>query len=113
MNQPNLQPIWDAVSQVPEGKVASYGQIAEMAGMKGEAQFVGRSLSNIPKRLSLPWHRIIRGDGSIAFPEDSLIAKEQAQKLMDEGITVINNKIPMQVFQWTREEAGSQFQLGL
>ena len=113
MEQPDLQPIWDAVAKVPRGKVASYGQIAELAGMKGEAQFVGRSLSNVPKRLNLPWHRIIRGDGSIAFPEDSLIAKEQAQCLMDEGITVINNKIPMQVFQWTREEAGSQFQLEL
>lgn len=113
MNQPDLQPIWDAVSQVPPGKVASYGQIAEMAGMRGEAQFVGRSLSDAPRQLSLPWHRIIRGDGSIAFPDDSKIAKEQAQRLMDEGVTVINNKIPMQVFQWVREETGSQFQLEL
>ena len=107
----NLEAIWEAVRKIPEGKVASYGQIAEMAGIKGEAQLVGRSLSESPKHLKLPWHRIIKEDGSIAFPEGSTNANEQAQRLLDEGITVIDHRVPMQVFRWTDDQSATQFQL--
>ncbi|KXS50762.1 MAG: methylated-DNA-protein-cysteine methyltransferase related protein, partial [Marinobacter sp. T13-3] len=63
------QKIWQVVAAIPEGKVASYGQIAAMAGLGRQARFVGRALGRLPAGHSIPWHRVIRSNGQIAFPE--------------------------------------------
>jgi len=53
---------------------------------------VARILSNNEDRL-LPWHRILRSDGSIAFPKDSAHYSEQIQCLRAEGVEVVNGKV--------------------
>jgi methylated-DNA-protein-cysteine methyltransferase-like protein len=81
-----------AIRDVPKGEVAGYGEIARRAGLPGRARMVARLLSN-NEDAELPWHRIMRSDGSIAFPKDSAHYAEQIQRLRAEGIEVVNGKV--------------------
>jgi len=51
--------IWQIVQQIPKGKVATYGHIAELCGLKGQARLVGYALHNLPEKTKIPWHRVI------------------------------------------------------
>ena len=59
--------IWDTIRDVPKGSVASYGQIAEVAGIPRGARQVGYALRHLPDEHNVPWHRIIQASGKIAF----------------------------------------------
>lgn len=76
-----------AVRAIPRGEVAGYGEVARRAGLPGRARLVARILSdgNVP---GLPWHRVLRSDGRIAFPEGSEGFDEQVQRLRAEGVRV-------------------------
>lgn len=81
-----------AIRAVPRGHVAGYGEIARRAGLPGRARMVARLLSgNDDARL--PWHRILRSDGRIAFPPDSPQFAEQSQRLRAEGVMVENGRV--------------------
>ncbi len=81
-----------AIRAVPKGEVAGYGEIARRAGLSGRARMVARLLSN-NQDSELPWHRILRSDGSIAFPKNSAHYAEQIQRLRAEGVVVVNGKV--------------------
>ncbi|MGS0725371.1 MGMT family protein, partial [Shewanella sp. 0m-11] len=51
--------IWHIVSMIPEGKVCSYGKVADLAGLPGRARYVSKALKLAPDELNLPWHRVI------------------------------------------------------
>ncbi|MBC3766691.1 MGMT family protein [Neptunicella marina] len=99
MNQA-LQKIWKTVAMVPKGKVASYGQIADLAGLPGRARMVGKSLGQVPDGQTLPWYRILRSNGQIAFPAGSESAERQKGLLQEEGVVVLNNRVRLKDFQW-------------
>lgn len=82
-----------AVRALPRGRVASYGQIAERAGLPGRARLVARVLSRAPASLRLPWHRVLRSDGRIAFPPGSRGHDEQLRRLRAEGVAVRNGRV--------------------
>jgi methylated-DNA-protein-cysteine methyltransferase-like protein len=84
-----------AIRAVPRGEVAGYGHIAQRAGLPGRARMVARILSenSDPK---LPWHRVLRSDGRIAFPEGSKGYREQSQRLRAEGVTVVKGRVRLQ-----------------
>ena len=86
-----------AIRAVPRGQVAGYGHIAQRAGLPGRARMVARLLSENADP-DLPWHRILRSDGRIAFPPGSKGYREQSQRLRTEGVKVENGrvKIPAQ-----------------
>jgi methylated-DNA-protein-cysteine methyltransferase-like protein len=94
------QKIWQVVAAIPEGSVASYGQVAAMAGLGRQARFVGRALGRLPAGHSIPWHRVIRSNGQIAFPEDTEARQLQTEKLRMEGVEVIKGRVRMKAFQW-------------
>lgn len=81
-----------AIRAVPKGEIAGYGEIARRAGLPGRARMVARLLSHNEDK-QLPWHRILRSDGSIAFPKDSEHYAEQIQRLRAEGVEVVNGKV--------------------
>lgn len=81
-----------AVRAVPRGQIAGYGEIARRAGLPGRARMVARVLSENDDR-KLPWHRILRSDGRIAFPADSAQFVEQAQRLRAEGVVVVKGRV--------------------
>ena len=83
-----------AIRAVPRGQVAGYGTIAKRAGLPGRARLVARILSENDDRR-LPWHRILRSDGRIAFPPDSPGFAEQSQRLRVEGVDVRNGRVRM------------------
>lgn len=97
---PAFQRIWQTVKFIPPGKVSSYGQIADLAGLPGRARLVGKALGHTPKEIDVPWHRVLRASGQIAFPKGSATALEQAGKLQEEGVPVFNNRVRLKDFQW-------------
>ncbi|WP_027857228.1 MGMT family protein [Marinobacterium jannaschii] len=99
-NQEHQQRFWQVVAQIPYGKVASYGQVAELAGLPGLARAVGRTMSRLPKDTSLPWHRVINAQGRISFPIDSDGYKRQRERLEAEGISLINGRVQMKHYRW-------------
>lgn len=94
------QKIWQVVAAIPQGKVASYGQVAAMAGLGRQARFVGRALGKLPAGHSIPWYRVIRSNGEIAFPEGTETRRLQTEKLRLEGVEVMKGRIKMREFQW-------------
>ena len=80
------QKIWQVVAAIPPGCVASYGQIADMA--------------KLPEGHTIPWYRVIRSNGQIAFPIGNEAFEKQAQSLREEGVLVVDGRISMKQFQW-------------
>jgi len=83
--------IWDVVSSIPYGQVMSYGQVAKAAGYPRHARMVSRAMSRSDKKL--PWHRVIKSDGTLAFPADSDYYQQQKASLMSEGVVLLNGKV--------------------
>lgn len=81
-----------AVRAVPRGQVAGYGEIARRAGLPGRARMVARMLSENDDP-QLPWHRVLRSDGRIAFPPDHAHFAEQQQRLRAEGVRIENGRV--------------------
>ena len=94
------QKIWQVVAAIPAGQVASYGQIADMAGLGRQARYIGKALGKLPEGHSIPWYRVIRSNGQIAFPIGSEAFETQAQSLREEGVVVVDGRISMKQFGW-------------
>lgn len=100
MSKQQYAAIWHVVSLIPPGKVASYGQVADLAGLPGRARMVGKALGAVPAGQSVPWFRVLRASGQIAFPAGSELALRQAHLLRDDGVEVRNNRVNMRLFGW-------------
>ena len=96
----NYQRIWRTVQAIPEGRVASYGQIADLAGLPRRARLVGRALGEVPDDQTVPWYRVLRSDGRIAFPAGSPQAERQKQRLQEEDVVVLNYRVRLGEFGW-------------
>lgn len=94
------QKIWQVVAAIPPGRVASYGQVAEMAGLGRQARFVGRALGKLPPGHRIPWFRVLRSNGQIAFPQGSDAYERQVGLLQEEGVVVISGRVSMNEFRW-------------
>ncbi len=82
--------IWQVVAMIPNGRVASYGQVAKLAGMPSHARLVGRTLSNLPKRSKLPWHRVVNAQLQISNPHNPDL---QAKRLRREGVEFVGARV--------------------
>ena len=94
------QRLYSIIQQIPKGCVATYGQVAELAGLPGCARMVGRTLSQLPSGSQLPWHRVIAASGKISLPENSDSFIEQKQRLQEEGVRVNKNRVNLSARQW-------------
>ena len=80
--------------------MATYGQIAAMAGSPRAARQVVRALHTSSRSHSLPWHRVINSKGEVALPAGRGF-EEQSQLLRDEGVEVTTNgQIDLKRYQW-------------
>lgn len=84
--------IYAAIRAIPAGEVAGYGEVARRAGLPGRARLVARLLSESAEP-GLPWHRVLRSDGRIAFPPGSPGHREQAERLRVEGVEVVAGRV--------------------
>lgn len=94
------QAIFRAIRAIPRGRVAAYGEVASRAGLPGRARLVGRVLRESPASAKLPWHRVLRADGRLAFPEDSVPYAEQRKRLAREGVDLLGGRVPRRYFAW-------------
>lgn len=99
---PEAERILATVARVPRGRVASYGQVASIAGLPGRARLVGWALRNAPEGTVLPWHRVLRADGRIAFPEGSESHARQVRLLARERVAVAQGRVDLARYGWHR-----------
>ena len=92
--------IWNRVAIIPPGKVASYGQIAQLVGIPRGARMVGWALGRAPAELKLPWHRVLNAQGRIALPAGSRGYRRQQEQLQQEGIEVTSGRVDLSRFGW-------------
>lgn len=90
------------VRQVPRGRVATYGWVAERAGLVRGARRVGRALRELPDWKRVPWHRVINAAGRISLPRGSAGFERQRRLLEREGIVFRNGRIDLKRFGWQR-----------
>ncbi len=88
------------VAAIPAGNVATYGQIAKLAGLPGYARFVGATLRQLPANSTLPWYRVINASGRISFPRGSPAYLRQKERLSTEGIVVDQGRISLRDYRW-------------
>lgn len=94
--------IYEAVKKIPRGRVATYGQIARVAGLARQARQVGYALSQLT-RDDVPWHRVINAKGEISPRGEPGFDERQRAFLRKEGVTFSKDgKVPLARFQWQR-----------
>ena len=98
--QQRLQRIYETIREIPPGRVVSYGQIAELAGIRRGARQVGWALRQLPDDHDVPWHRVIRASGRIAFAAGSHAFERQCRRLRAEGVRVEAGKVDLREFAW-------------
>jgi methylated-DNA-protein-cysteine methyltransferase related protein len=62
----SYQRIYRVVRRIPKGRVATYGQVASLAGLAGHARQVGYALHALPQGSIVPWHRVVNAAGRIS-----------------------------------------------
>ena len=92
--------VYAAVCKIPEGKVATYGQIAWLIGNGGAARAVGNALHVNPYFGTVPCHRVVNAAGFLARDFGFGGAEKQREMLEAEGIVVIDGKVDLAKYQW-------------
>ncbi|WP_440902129.1 MGMT family protein [Actinosynnema sp.] len=85
--------IRETVRAIPEGRVATYGDVAKLSRAPS-ARLVGQVLNQDGR--DLPWHRVLKADGTCA-PH---IAEEQLQRLREEGVVPVGGKVDVRAYRW-------------
>jgi len=80
------QAVYAVVRRIPEGRVATYGQVAALAGRPGAARQVGYALAAAPRELGLPWQRVINAHGEVSRRADPGDEEYQRLLLQAEGV---------------------------
>jgi methylated-DNA-protein-cysteine methyltransferase-like protein len=98
----SYESIYRIVRRIPRGRVATYGQVAELAGLAGHARQVGYALHALPDHSSLPWQRVVNARGEVSPRSDgSPMAGLQRVLLQAEGVAFdAAGRIPLRRFRW-------------
>ena len=94
------------IRRIPPGRVATYGQIARLAGAPRRARHVGQALAGVPRELELPWHRVINAQGRISrrapSPSRAVGSPERRQRrlLEREGVRFRNGIVDLAQYRW-------------
>jgi methylated-DNA-protein-cysteine methyltransferase-like protein len=90
------------VSRIPRGRVATYGQVARLAGAPGQARLVGYALASLRDGSPVPWHRVVNARGEVSERSDgSPMGAVQRVRLRREGVRFDERaRISLKLFQW-------------
>ena len=93
--------IYAVVRRIPHGRVATYGQVALLAGLSGHARQVGYALHSMAAHLPVPWHRVVNARGAISPRSEPGSDRIQRQLLEREGV-VFNeaDRLELSHYQW-------------
>ena len=93
--------IYSVVDQIPYGRVASYGQVAALAGQSGQARQVGYALNVLPAKSGIPWHRVINAKGEVSPRSEGCWDDFQRHLLEEEGVVFgANGRVDLVQFRW-------------
>ncbi len=100
--------IYAVVRQIPQGQVATYGQVAELAGYGGKARLVGYALYRVAPAEDIPWQRVVNARGEISRSPHRYGSDDYQRVLLEsEGITFdTTGRIDLQRYRW-RADLGS------
>lgn len=94
--------IYKVIKRIPRGRVATYGQIATLAGVDGHARQVGYALHSLPSGANVPWHRVINARGEVSPRSTSDWHELQRLLLESEGIEFdARGRIELAKYQWS------------
>lgn len=91
-----VKTVWQVVRDIPRGHVLTYGEVARLAGQPRGARKVGQALRRAPRKMQLPWHRVINAQGRISFPEDSYSWRRQKDLLETEGVVFLDGRVDLE-----------------
>lgn len=92
--------IYALTKQIPRGKVATYGQLASLAGSPGAARAVGMCMKTNPYAPVVPCHRVVAADGSLTGYSAGNGVSTKREMLLKEGVVFRNDKVDLQKSQW-------------
>jgi methylated-DNA-protein-cysteine methyltransferase-like protein len=97
----NYERIYAIIRRIPKGKVATYGQIAMMAGLAGHARQVGYALHVLPQKSNVPWQRVINAQGRISLRSHDIHSSIQKEILLAEGVSFdADDRISLAEYGW-------------
>ena len=93
--------IYSTVKRIPRGRVATYGQIAMLAGRPGQPRQVGYALNALSESRAVPWHRVINAQGTISPRSQPMFEKIQRALLVREGVKFdAGGRVDLDRFGW-------------
>lgn len=90
------------VKRIPRGRVSTYGDVADAAGLPRRARLVGTVLRTTSARV--PWQRVINASGRISFPLGSEAHTRQRKLLEGEGVDFVGGRIDLRRYGWPQRE---------
>jgi methylated-DNA-protein-cysteine methyltransferase-like protein len=90
------------IRRIPRGQVATYGQVAALAGLPRRARMVGHALSSTPEDVDVPWHRVVNAQGRVSPRGDLGLAEGFQRHLLEEEGVVFSQsgRIDLDRFGW-------------
>lgn len=104
MSQSTFDRIYEVVKQIPYGQVATYGQVAAIAGNKRWARVVGYALHVNPDPDKIPCYRVVNKEGKVSEAFAFGGSNQQIELLMAEGVELANGYVNMKKYQWERPD---------
>jgi methylated-DNA-protein-cysteine methyltransferase-like protein len=92
------------IRRIPRGRVCTYGNVADVAGLPRRARLVGTVLRQAPASRGLPWYRVINAGGRISLPAGSDAYQRQRSKLEAEGVLFIGGRVDLQRHGWPERD---------
>jgi methylated-DNA-protein-cysteine methyltransferase-like protein len=92
--------IYALVAVIPHGRVATYGQIAALAGAARHARQVGYALHDLPSGSPLPWHRVINARGEVSRRAEPGWEGLQRRLLEAEGVVFRRGRVDLERYRW-------------
>jgi methylated-DNA-protein-cysteine methyltransferase-like protein len=97
--------IYAAIRRIPRGRVSTYGQVAQLAGLSGQARLVGYALAALDADSDVPWHRVVNARGAISLPPKGHPALMQRARLEAEGVVFRGDRVSLERFGWIPRKA--------
>jgi O-6-methylguanine DNA methyltransferase len=94
--------VYSFCRQIPKGKVATYGQLADLVGSPGAARAVGMCMKTNPDAPNTPCHRVVASNGALTGYSAGEGVSTKKQMLLSEGVLFKSEKVDLSVSQWKK-----------
>ena len=101
----SYEKIYAVVRRIPRGRLATYGQVAGLAGLPGHARQVGYAMAALPSGTAVPWHRVINAAGMVSRRRVPGAELTQRQMLEKEGVRFdARGRVRLEKLRWKPRE---------